>query len=161
MGLTLGLLPTVKSLPIFYTIGAINGVAAGASDTANNAWILEMWDEKAGPYLLALHFCFGTGMIIAPQIARPFLLDSSDSSQLVIAYVICGAIIIISGIVVTFVIFSGKFRATDGEPTPQPVPQNPSQVPSITEELIHESERRELKPIYGFMIVILGCLLLA
>ncbi|CAG2112375.1 unnamed protein product [Medioppia subpectinata] len=134
------------------------GVAAGASDTANNAWILEMWDEKVGPYLLAMHFCFGTGMVIAPQIARPFLMG--DASSVVMAYVICASIIIISGIVVTFVIFSGKYRTTETQPIEDTAP-NAAQVPSITEELIRESERRELKPVYGVMIAILGCLMLA
>ena len=132
---------------------------AGGSDTAITAWIIELWDEKSGPFMNALHFAFGTGSFLAPLIARPFLTE--QRWNLVFAYIICASICVFSGLVLSFILFSRRFRATDVNQEMEINAQNTVQSTSISEEIIQESERRELRPRLGLIIAIMGCLLLA
>lgn len=46
--------------------------------------VLHLWGESSGPPMYALHFGFGLGAVLAPQIARPFLGDYSSHNQSVL-----------------------------------------------------------------------------
>ena len=46
--------------------------------TANNTMCLVMWGKEASAPVHALHFGFGIGAFIAPQLARPFI-SSQDN----------------------------------------------------------------------------------
>ena len=128
---------------------------AGGSDTAITAWIIELWDETSGPFMNALHFAFGSGSILAPLIARPFLAKGGWS--LVFAYVICAAICISSGIILSLVLFSKRFRSNQVIETDT---RNERQS-SLCEEIRDESDRHELTPKLGVVIAVMGCFLLA
>ena len=41
--------------------------------TGVNILLLQLWDEKSGPYMQALHFSFALGTFVAPLLAEPFL----------------------------------------------------------------------------------------
>ena len=65
--------PNIVSLNI---CAFISGFGGGNVDTAGNVIILKIWEGRdSGPYMHAVHFCFGLGAFLAPLIARPFLLN--------------------------------------------------------------------------------------
>ena len=43
--------------------------------------VMYLWEEKAAPYMHALHFGFGLGALLAPQIARPFLAPEPEDEN--------------------------------------------------------------------------------
>ena len=49
--------------------------------TGGNPMVMYLWEEKAAPYMHVLHFGFGLGALLAPQIARPFLAPESEDEN--------------------------------------------------------------------------------
>jgi len=72
-GLALIAIPFVRQLYFFIVAQAVFGFAVAGLDVAGNAWILEIWQESANPYMQGLHFSYAIGMTISPLIAEPFL----------------------------------------------------------------------------------------
>lgn len=72
-GLALLSIPFVHDLYYFILAQAVLGFFTAGMDVAGNAWILEIWQETANPYMQGMHFCYAIGMTIAPLIAEPFL----------------------------------------------------------------------------------------
>ena len=72
-GLALLTIPFVHDLYFFVVSQAVLGFFTAGMDVAGNAWILEIWQEVANPYMQGMHFCYAVGMTIAPLIAEPFL----------------------------------------------------------------------------------------
>lgn len=70
--------PFVPSVPMFYLVGALNGVASGACDCGFHVWIMEMFQNAGGPLVQGLHTCFGIGVSVAPLIAANFLTAESE-----------------------------------------------------------------------------------
>ena len=132
---------------------------SGGSDTAITAWIIELWDEKSGPFMNALHFAFGSGSILAPLIARPFL--ASNNWHLVIAYIICASIITFSGVILALLLFNRRFHSNEINRVIEDSAQNTAIMPSISEEFSQQSGRHELSPVLAVVISTMGCLLLA
>lgn len=77
MGITLVLMPHVKTLTYLFVLAGINGFSIGSFDTAINVWVLEIWAEESGPFMQALHFTYGIGSFVAPLICEPFLSSES------------------------------------------------------------------------------------
>ena len=48
------------------------------SITGGNSLIIKLWGKNAAPPTHAIHFSFGVGALIVPQIARAFLPDKPD-----------------------------------------------------------------------------------
>lgn len=46
-----------------------------------NALVMHLWGDRAAPHLHTLHFGFGLGALLAPQIARPFLSPDLDDDN--------------------------------------------------------------------------------
>ena len=72
-GASLFSIPFVHDVYFFIVSQAILGFFTAGMDVAGNAWILEVWQEIANPYMQGMHFCYAIGMTIAPLIAEPFL----------------------------------------------------------------------------------------
>jgi FHS family Na+ dependent glucose MFS transporter 1 len=72
-GASLLCIPFVRELYFFILAQAVFGFAIAGLDVAGNAWILEIWQEGANPYMQGLHFSYAIGMTVAPLIAEPFL----------------------------------------------------------------------------------------
>ena len=56
-----------------------NGIVIGFVGTALNLQIIDLWGKENGPFLQALHFCFGLGSFFAPWVVKPFLLERETS----------------------------------------------------------------------------------
>lgn len=101
-GLALFAVPFVHDLYFFIVAQAVLGFFTAGMDVAGNAWILEIWQEVANPYMQGMHFCYAIGMTIAPLIAEPFLSpDVKRENNTVIA--------VDNGTAITF------FNVTKGE----------------------------------------------
>lgn len=130
-GLTIATVPFVRNLTDFILTQIALGIFSAGLDVAGNAWLLELWEEKANVPMQGMHFAFAIGMTIAPLMATPFLsrdirevetfdpfhtpkeFTSSSSehiatktkSNIEIPYGITAATLILSGILLLFVSF--------------------------------------------------------
>ena len=57
------------------------GVSMGFLDTAGNVMCLQIWGEKAAPFLQAFHFSFALGTTMAPLLAMPFIMEVNADIQ--------------------------------------------------------------------------------
>ena len=80
-GFALVAVPYVKNLATFISGQTILGITTSGIDVAINAWLLEIWQEKANPYMGGLHFSFAIGQTLSPLLAEPFLSKEITSNQ--------------------------------------------------------------------------------
>jgi fucose permease len=66
-------IPFVQTKPQFIMSQVALGIALPGVDVAGNAWLLELWQENANPYMNGLHFAFSLGLTFVPLISKPFL----------------------------------------------------------------------------------------
>lgn len=52
----------------------VNGLAGGLIGSGANLFLIQLWGKENPPFLQALHFSYGVGALLAPLIAKPFLL---------------------------------------------------------------------------------------
>src|SRR2546421_7979598 len=67
----------VSLLSLFFTMGIVMGFV----DASVNMFIIHIWGKENPPFMQALHFCYGVGALVAPLIARPFLLPTVQSDD--------------------------------------------------------------------------------
>ncbi|XP_064600759.1 sodium-dependent glucose transporter 1C-like [Liolophura sinensis] len=65
--------PWVTSIVPLGALYTVEGLAHGGMSAVGNAMCLQLWQEKANTPIHALHFGFGLGSVISPQVTRPFL----------------------------------------------------------------------------------------
>ena len=76
MAVMLFSIPYSGSLITFASLLTILGIAAGGYGTAQAVWIIDIWKERAGPFIQGQHFFFALGSIIPPTLFAPFLEDA-------------------------------------------------------------------------------------
>ncbi len=69
----LAVIPLAGSLPVLLLIFFINGLPNGIINTGTNTLLMWTHDEKSGPFINGLHFCFGLGAFLAPTIYAQIL----------------------------------------------------------------------------------------
>ncbi|OXA60711.1 Sodium-dependent glucose transporter 1 [Folsomia candida] len=82
MSVALFLTPHVESKIVFFVLGGVLGISIGAYDCAQVVWMIEMWQEKSGPFIQCQHFCYAIGSNIPPILMGPFLRDDNDDDEL-------------------------------------------------------------------------------
>ena len=99
-GLSVLAVPFARQLWQYIASEFVYGIANGVNGSNKNAWILEMWETKANPYLQGMHFMYSIGSVIAPLLVEPFLSNESTTpserqSRILIPFsIVCGLIII-------------------------------------------------------------------
>ncbi|BFZ03935.1 hypothetical protein BsWGS_06973 [Bradybaena similaris] len=68
--------PWCTALLTLSSLICTQGVAIGVLDTGGNVFCIKIWGKRSAPFMQVLHFVFGIGALLAPLIARPFLLDA-------------------------------------------------------------------------------------
>ena len=78
--LSFGFLRSLWSLLLAFTL---NGACLGFVEAGSNVFILHLWGRETAPFMQSLHFMFGSGSLIAPLIAEPFLIvrNSTDAAD--------------------------------------------------------------------------------
>ena len=81
MCLPLAAYPHCPNLLSLYISAFLSGSGHGSINTVSHVIIFNIWKGRdSGPYMHAVHFCFGLGAFLAPLIARPFLINQVNSS---------------------------------------------------------------------------------
>ena len=63
----------IPFVPVFYLLLAVMflfGLGQGAVDVGGNVNLLWVYQSRVGPYMNALHFCFGVGAFLAPIVVH-------------------------------------------------------------------------------------------
>lgn len=66
LAFSLFVVPFFRTLWLYYASEIVYGISSMGIDVALNAWILEIWQEAANPYMQGMHFSFGLGMALGP-----------------------------------------------------------------------------------------------
>ena len=80
MAVTTTSVPFCATLWQFYICALFYGLGVGAWATANNVWLIEIWQEKSGQILFLSQLMYGIGSIIGPLIDRPYLTGETDNN---------------------------------------------------------------------------------
>ncbi len=78
MAFTLAIVPMISSLWLLTVIIIVLGMAEGGLDVSANLLIVWAHQERANPYMNAMHFFFGVGALLAPVLlARAILVHAN------------------------------------------------------------------------------------
>lgn len=94
---SLYVIPHCPTQLLFFVVGGVFGFSSGLYDAAQVVWIIEIWQEKAGPFILSQHFFYAVGATIPSLVIAPFLVERDTSiiattSRIYIPFTILGAI---------------------------------------------------------------------
>jgi len=78
MAAMLGLAPLMSLLWILVIVILILGVAEGSLDVGGNVLLIWVHQRRVGPFMNALHFCFGLGAFLSPILIKRAELASGD-----------------------------------------------------------------------------------
>lgn len=78
MAAMLGLIPLMPLLWILIVVMLVLGMAEGVLDVGGNTLLVWVHRRRVGPFMNALHFCFGVGAFLSPIIVAQALLMSGD-----------------------------------------------------------------------------------
>lgn len=89
--------PHCPTQVVFFVMGAVFGFASGLYDAAQVVWIIEIWQEKAGPFILSQHLFYAIGANIPSLVIAPFLVEidasmAATTSRIYIPFTILGTI---------------------------------------------------------------------
>ncbi|XP_037036783.1 sodium-dependent glucose transporter 1-like [Bradysia coprophila] len=89
MTMSMYMTPYCPDKSMFFVSGGILGFSTGFYDSAQMVWMIEIWQNKAGPFIQAQSLFYGIGSIIPSVLIAPFLqkydhfnvgLNRTDSS---------------------------------------------------------------------------------
>lgn len=80
MALSMFMVPYCPTKYLFFICGGILGLSCGFYNSSEIAWMIEIWQERFGPFIQNQGFCFSLGTIIPSVILAPYL-DKDDRSQ--------------------------------------------------------------------------------
>lgn len=81
-GITLSILPFMRTLSSLIFVTSIHGLFAGFQDTATNLRMIIMHGQDVPPYLQTLFFFYGVGAFLSPIIAGNFLNSECNNNQM-------------------------------------------------------------------------------
>ena len=168
-GLSIIVMPQLRSLFWFIVAQAALGFASAGVDIAANAWLLDIWqsDTLLNSILNTMNFFFALGMTFGPILCEPFLspdvntrltndsslieaLTSSDTNnptetRIAIPYTICSAIILATSMLMFVLVFK---------------PYKGSSPTITTHRNTKEKSNSKLSNRYYYTVIVLGGLLL-
>jgi FHS family Na+ dependent glucose MFS transporter 1 len=65
----------LRKLWLLFLIFVLNGACLGFFEAGSNVYLLQLWGKETAPFMQAIHFMFGSGALIAPLVAKPFLIE--------------------------------------------------------------------------------------
>lgn len=76
------LIPSATNLTEFFVYSSLVGLGSGGYDTAQVAWIIDLWRGESAPWILSQHFAYALGTLTPPIILANFLTKSDASNEL-------------------------------------------------------------------------------
>ncbi|XP_003742062.1 sodium-dependent glucose transporter 1A [Galendromus occidentalis] len=84
-GVALAVVPVCPSLLWTHVACFVLGACVGLIEIGANVWLIVLWKERGASILQFYHFVFGTGAVLAPFIAEPYLSRKiSPSAELLL-----------------------------------------------------------------------------
>ncbi|CAD5123237.1 DgyrCDS11595 [Dimorphilus gyrociliatus] len=77
-GIGTAMAPLCTNLPMLGAMFSLDGCGKGVLASGGNGFIIRLWKDRAATPTYSLHFAFGVGALIAPQLVRPFILDREN-----------------------------------------------------------------------------------
>jgi FHS family Na+ dependent glucose MFS transporter 1 len=74
MATTMALTPLIGQLAVLVALLLVMGIGEAGVDVGGNAMLVWIHRSRVGPYMNALHFCFGVGAFISPIIVAQAIL---------------------------------------------------------------------------------------
>ena len=75
------IIPLVTELWMLYICAFVFGFGSSVSVCGYTVWTIEMWKNKAGPFLQLNDFGFGIGSILVTVILKPYLTGELGSDE--------------------------------------------------------------------------------
>ena len=75
-------MPYAGNLTVYAFLAMTLSIALGGYATAQAVWIIDIWKDRAGPFIQGQHFFFALGGIIPPTLFAPFLEDAPAAVKL-------------------------------------------------------------------------------
>ncbi|KAG4076474.1 hypothetical protein HA402_005917 [Bradysia odoriphaga] len=76
------LTPYCPNKTMFFVSGGILGFSTGLYDSSQMVWMIEIWQNKAGPFIQAQHLFYAIGAVIPTVIVAPFLNKNVNVTDL-------------------------------------------------------------------------------
>lgn len=76
------LIPSATNLNEFFVYSSFIGLGGGGYDTAQVAWIIDVWRDESPPWILTQHFAYALGALAPPIILAKFLTNDSSTDEL-------------------------------------------------------------------------------
>ena len=73
-------IPNMPSLATFFVATVIGSLSGGIYNTAQTAWMIDIWRHESRPFILSQHFFYAVGSLIAPLLLEPFLADEAKDT---------------------------------------------------------------------------------
>lgn len=77
--LTIAIVPFCGHYIALFVVMTLNGIGAGAWDSSNSIWLVEMWPDLNSVTLQVSQFTFGVGTIIGPLLVAPFVYGEASN----------------------------------------------------------------------------------
>ena len=71
-------MPFCTSLWQLYLCAGLSQLGLGAFEGGNSMWVVEMWRQNSAPVLQFTKAMYGFGTIMAPIVAKPYLIGELD-----------------------------------------------------------------------------------
>lgn len=75
------LIPSANNLTDFFIYSSLIGLGGGGYDTAQVAWIIDIWRDESPPWILSQHFAYSLGTLASPLILAHFLPNSNSTDN--------------------------------------------------------------------------------
>lgn len=75
------LIPSATNLNEFFVYSSLIGLGGGGYDTAQVAWIIDIWRDESQPWILTQHFAYALGALATPLILAKFLTNDNSTAE--------------------------------------------------------------------------------
>lgn len=75
------LIPSATNLTDFFIYSSLIGLGSGGYDTAQVAWIIDIWRDESPPWILSQHFAYSLGTLAPPLLISAFLPSTNTSNN--------------------------------------------------------------------------------
>ena len=81
MAASMYLCPICPSMTLLFVTAAVLGTSCGAYDATQIVWIMEIWQNEAGPFIQAQHFSYALGSLVPSLVLAPFLTKEPEEEE--------------------------------------------------------------------------------
>ncbi|CAG7786662.1 unnamed protein product [Allacma fusca] len=107
MSLALFSIPHATTLTTLFLASSLIGLGGGGYDTAQMAWIIDIWRNESPPFILSQNFVYSLGTLIPPILLAPYLRTGPEASidgemlqtSLDVPFTIAGCLVVLAVVI--------------------------------------------------------------